>query len=101
MCGGVSTWTVIMRSHDFADSTNSPVDLHKLPTEFRIVKPTPSRFVVVIDVSDSMKDCVSLQVKNIILLQFWIENNCAMDAEPHRQTGRVHSSLDQKRYSHW
>jgi hypothetical protein len=32
--------------------------LDQLPAKFKIVKPTGSRFVVVMDVSDSMKQCV-------------------------------------------
>ena len=63
MCGGVSTWTVIMRSPDFADNQNRPIDLDALPTEFRIVRPTHSRFVVVMDVSESMNKCVSLFIE--------------------------------------
>jgi hypothetical protein len=59
MCGGVSTWTVIMRNPDFAFYQNRPVDLDQLPAKFKIVKPTGSRFVVVMDVSDSMKQCVN------------------------------------------
>ncbi|EFX71592.1 hypothetical protein DAPPUDRAFT_326968 [Daphnia pulex] len=57
-CNGESTWTVVMRSPDFADSRkdkNTPLN-PLLQTEFRIVKGTVSRFVVVMDVSGSMKE---------------------------------------------
>uniref|UniRef100_A0A0P6FLQ1 Calcium-activated chloride channel regulator 4, 30 kDa form n=1 Tax=Daphnia magna TaxID=35525 RepID=A0A0P6FLQ1_9CRUS len=57
MCGGVSVWTVIMRSPDFKDNKTKQVDLDKMPTEFNIVRSSGSRFVLVADVSDSMRIC--------------------------------------------
>ncbi|XP_057365310.1 calcium-activated chloride channel regulator 4-like [Daphnia carinata] len=57
MCGGVSTWTVIMRSPDFANNKTKQVDLDQMTTEFNIVRSSGSRFVLVADVSDSMRIC--------------------------------------------
>ncbi|XP_046655991.1 calcium-activated chloride channel regulator 4-like isoform X2 [Daphnia pulicaria] len=74
MCGGVSTWTVIMRNPDFAFYQNRPVDLDQLPAKFKIVKPTGSRFVVVMDVSDSMKQCNRID-KLGESVRAWIKND--------------------------
>jgi hypothetical protein len=53
-----------MESPDFKGNVTSQADLHKMPTEFHIVKSAGSRFVVVMDVSGSMKEFVSLHHQN-------------------------------------
>lgn len=61
MCQRRSTWSVIMESDDFKNGNGVPEDLHELATDFKIVKPTGTRFVVVMDISGSMKEFVSGQ----------------------------------------
>ncbi|KAI9559825.1 hypothetical protein GHT06_013832 [Daphnia sinensis] len=74
MCGGVSVWTVIMRSPDFADNKTKQVDLDKMPTEFNIVRSSGSRFVLVADVSDSMRICNRIE-KLGESVRSWIKND--------------------------
>lgn len=69
---------MIMESSDFKGNNVLPVDLHKLPTEFHIVKSAGSRFVVVMDVSGSMKEFVSLihqNTNNVHNLYYWNVGN--------------------------
>ncbi|XP_057365305.1 calcium-activated chloride channel regulator 4-like [Daphnia carinata] len=74
MCGGVSAWTVIMRSPDFANNKTRQVDLDKMPTEFNIVRSVVSRFVLVADVSDSMGICNRID-KLAEAVRSWIRND--------------------------
>jgi hypothetical protein len=61
MCQRRDTWSVIMESDDFKNGNGVPKDFDKFDTDFKIVKPTGTRFVVVMDISGSMKEFVSGQ----------------------------------------
>ncbi|KAK4030134.1 Uncharacterized protein APZ42_033003 [Daphnia magna] len=75
MCGTDSVWKVIMRSPDFATDKNQPVDLDTMPTEFSIIRSKgPKRFVLVADVSDSMR-ISNRNVKLAEATRSWIKDD--------------------------
>ena len=86
-----------MESSDFKGNNILPVDLHELPTEFHIVKSAGSRFVVVMDVSGSMKEFVSLHHQNTNNVhKFSIIRMLVICIGSHWQIGRVRPLLDKK-----